>query len=59
MEGTHGSSRICSRERPFLESIGGKTLGPVKFQCSPVGECQGIDLEMGVSRGETRKWDNI
>ncbi|EDM03693.1 rCG61799 [Rattus norvegicus] len=70
-EGTHGSSRICSGGWPCWASIGGKVIGPVKTQFRTVGECQcsevggnlhrsrGKGNEMGDSRGETRKGDNI
>ena len=37
--GTHGSICICSRRWPYLASIGGETLGPVKAWCPRVGEC--------------------
>jgi hypothetical protein len=37
--GTHGSSCIYSRGWPYLASMGGEALGPVKAQCLSVGEC--------------------
>ena len=39
--GTHGSSLICSRGWPCWASMGGETLGPMKAECTSVGECQG------------------
>lgn len=40
-EGNHGSSCKCSRGWPYLVSVGGVVLGPVKAQCPSVGEWQG------------------
>ena len=37
-EGTHGSSCIWSRGWPYLASLKGEALGPVKAQCPRVGE---------------------
>jgi hypothetical protein len=39
--GIHVSSQICSRGQPCQASMGGEALGPVKAQCSSIGECQG------------------
>ena len=39
--GTHGSSCICSRGWPWLSSMGGEALGPVKVLCPSTGEFQG------------------
>jgi hypothetical protein len=36
--GTHGSSCICIRGWPYLASMGGDALGPVKAQCPSIGE---------------------
>jgi hypothetical protein len=30
---------ICRRELPYLASMGGEALGPVKAQCTSIGEC--------------------
>ena len=46
--GTHGSSCICSRGWPCFTSMGGEALGPVKAQCSSVGECQDSEVGVGV-----------
>ena len=37
--GIHGSSCICSWGWPYLTSIRGEALGPVKAWCSRIGEC--------------------
>jgi hypothetical protein len=53
--------------------VGGEALGPVKAPCPSIGECQDQEagvgglvsrgrrdgMREGVSRGETRKGDNI
>jgi hypothetical protein len=51
--------------------MGGEVLGPVKFLCPSIGECQGQETGMGglmsrgrgrgqgVFRGETKKGANI
>ena len=51
--GTNGSSCIYSRGWPCWLSMGGKALGPVKAQCSSIGECQDQEAGVGglVSRG--------
>jgi hypothetical protein len=35
-EGTHGSSCICGRGWPYLASMGGEALGPMKVQCPSI-----------------------
>ena len=45
--GTHGSSRICSRELPCRTSMRGETLGPLKAQCPSVGEFKGSEARVG------------
>ena len=52
MEGTHGSSCICSRQWPYQSSIGGETLGPVNARCPSVGECEGGEAGVGVWVGK-------
>ena len=42
--GAHGSSYICSRGRPYLASVGGQVLHPVKAQYPSIGECLGGDV---------------
>jgi hypothetical protein len=37
--GSHGSSCICSRGKPYLASVGGDVLDHVEAQCPIVGEC--------------------
>jgi hypothetical protein len=37
--GIYGSSCIGSRGWPYLTSMGGEDLAPVKAQCPSVGEC--------------------
>jgi hypothetical protein len=37
--GTHGSSCICSRGRPYLASLWGKILGPLEIQCPSIRGC--------------------
>jgi hypothetical protein len=45
--GGHDSSCICSRGWPYLASVGGEALGPVKSQCPSVGKCQGSEVVVG------------
>jgi hypothetical protein len=45
--GTHDSSHICSRGWPYLASMGGEVLGPVKARCPSLGECQGSEQGVG------------
>ena len=33
---------------PYLASMGGEALGPVKTLCLSVGECQGSEVGVGV-----------
>jgi hypothetical protein len=37
--GTHGSSCICSQGLPYLSSVRGEALGPVKAPCPSIGGC--------------------
>ena len=57
---TCGSSYICSRGWPWWSSMGGEALGPVKVLCPSIGECQGLEVEVGwlLSRrqGEDRRF---
>ena len=34
--GIHGSNCLCSRGWPYLASMGGEALGPVKTRCPSV-----------------------
>ena len=45
--GTHGSNCMYSRGWPYLASIGGEVLGPVKAPCTSVGEYQEWDAGVG------------
>jgi hypothetical protein len=45
--GTHGSSRICSREWPHWASVGEESLGPMKAECPSVEECEGREEGVG------------
>jgi hypothetical protein len=46
--GTHGSSCICSRGWwPYLTSMGGEALGPMKAWYPSVGESQGSEVGVG------------
>jgi len=49
--GTPGSSRICSRGRHCLASVG-EALGPVKACFPSVGECQVIEVGVGGREGK-------
>ena len=51
--GIHGSRYICNRRWPYLASMEGETLGPVKTQCPSVGECEGIRWEWVGEWGST------
>jgi hypothetical protein len=37
-------SCICSREWPYLASVGGEVFDPVKALCPILGECQGSEV---------------
>jgi hypothetical protein len=45
--GTQGSSHICGRGWLCWTAVGGAALGPEKFPCSSVGECQGRKVGVG------------
>jgi len=45
--GTHDFSHTCSRAWLFPASIGVKSIGLVKAHSPNVGECQGIEVEVG------------
>jgi hypothetical protein len=47
MDGTCGSSYICSRGWPSRSSMGGEALDPVKALCPSIGEYQNEELGMG------------
>jgi hypothetical protein len=48
----HGSTCICSRECPYLTSMGGEALGLGKAPCPSVGKCQDMEVRVGVWVGE-------
>jgi hypothetical protein len=48
---------IYSRGWPHLASMGGEALGPVKAQCTSVGECEGrvVGVSGLVNRGKVER----
>ena len=56
-EGTHGSSCECNRGCPYLASMEGEALGPVKVLCLSIWECQGQESRVCglVSRGRRKE----
>ena len=45
--GTHVSSCICSRGWPSQSSFGGEAFGPMRVQCTSIGEWQGQEAGVG------------
>jgi hypothetical protein len=44
---THVSSCICSKSSPYLTSVEGEAIVPVKARCPSVGECQSGEAGVG------------